>query len=103
MSIDVELLELDASILIEQTPRIIFLFEIILSVLFRGVLLYLMDVFVQRSYLEQPTSLKSRLPLGKGLSIDVELLELEDSILVRLTPRNISRGLKPREIFFGVT
>ena len=62
--------------MIEQTPRIIFLFEIILSVLFRGVLLYLMDVFVQRSYLEQPTSLKSRLPLGKG-SFDVELLELD--------------------------
>ena len=73
--------------MIEQTPRIIFLFEIILSVLFRGVLLYLMDVLLQRSYLEQPTSIKSRLPLAKG-SLDVELLELDASILVRLTPRN---------------
>ena len=86
-----------------SNPENYFLFYVILFCFVSWcVWLYLMDVFVQTSDSEQPTSIKSRLPLGKG-SFDVELLELETSTLVRLTPRNISRGLKPREIFFGVT
>ena len=45
---------------------------------------------MQTSDSEQPTSIKSRLPLGKGLSIDVKMCTFGEACY---------RFLKPRELF----